>query len=94
LSTEPVLPVTPTFPVSRTWNASMALCSLLRSSWARWPSRSASRADESRARMRANSVTEAAIAVSRQRFRMWNSPVEIGSSSSSARLVMDWQTSP
>ena len=72
----------------------MAVWSLLRSSWATWPSRSDSRRAAASSRKRANSVTASAMAVSRQRFRILNSSVLMGASASMARPVIDWQTSP
>ena len=44
--------------------------------------------------MRACSVTAPAMAVSRQRFRVWNSSVVIGGFCSTAISVMAWQMSP
>ena len=40
------------------------------------------------------SVTALAMASSRHRFRMRKSPTLIGAPVSTARSVMDWQTSP
>ena len=97
-STAPVLPLTPTFPVLRTSNATMAVLMRFRSSCARKPRRSLPRADSlsipNWLRSRPYSVTAPAMASSRHRLSVRNSSALIDAPVSTASSVIDWQTSP
>jgi hypothetical protein len=75
-------------------NDRIAVWSRLRISWAIWPSRLTSSWETDSPCWRPYSVTASAMAVARQRFRVWNSPGVIPAAFSTASSVMAWQTSP
>lgn len=93
-STAAVLPLMATLPRFNASNAIIAVFSRSRVSCATRPARSTSSVDRDSAVIRACSVTDSAIAVSRHRFNERNSSVVIGACCSSASSVTAWQMSP